>query len=326
MAVAVVAAAVVAAVAVGAAAFAGGSGGSRPTGATSGAAKGSLASSAADSAAASSVAFTVSATETSPGTTTSLISGNGSLDLTKGIGQMTATVPGVSSILGSGGNGSLTVVSDGKNVYIDLPALSTLTGSKPWLKASMSSAASVVGGSAASSLSALTDPGQALNLLGSLGSPVTDLGTVSLDGASATEYRTTVSVAGLTSKLGSGSTATSAEALSKALQKLGVPSIPVTVWVGQDGMVRQVSLAVDLSHVNLGGLLGAGSASAPAGSSLAVTVGFTGYGRPVSISVPPASQVTDLNSIISSLKGTIGSLKGAAGVLGHTVSDIISQP
>ena len=319
MGVAVVAASLVAAVAVGAAAFAGGSGSAASGTETPGAARGSLAASASDSAAASSVAFTVSATETAPGTTSTLVSGSGSLDLAKGIGQMTATVPAVSSILGSGGDSSLTVISDGTSLYVNAPALSALTDGKSWLKTSAASASSIIGGSSASSLSlsTLTDPSQALALLGSLGGPVTNLGTVQLNGASATEYRTTLSVSGIAAHLGTGSASASADALTKALQKLGVPTVPVTVWVGQDGMVRQVSMAVDLSHATVGGLLG-GSTSTSAGSSLAITVGFTHYGQPVSISVPPASEVTDLNGIIGSLKGTMGKV-------GSTVSDLISR-
>jgi hypothetical protein len=322
---AVVAVALVASVAVGAAAFAGGSGGSTRASAAPGAAKGSLAASASNSANAGTVAFTVSASETSPATTTQIVSGAGSVDLAKGVGQITATVPALSSILG--GDSSVTVVSDGKDLYLDVPAISSLVGGKTWLKASPSSASSLIGGSSAGSLSlsTLTDPGQVLALLGSLGSPVTNLGTVQLGGTSTTEYRTAVSLSGLASQLGAGSTSSSAGALSKALQQLGVATVPVTVWVGQDGLVRQVALAVDLSHATLGGLLGGSTAAPVAGSSLDLTVGFSHYGQPVSVNVPPASQVTDLSSIISSLQGTIGSLKGTVGKVGSTVSDLISR-
>jgi hypothetical protein len=97
-----------------------------------------------------------------------------------------------------------------------------------------------------------------------------------------------------------------------------VPTVPVTVWVGQHGMVSQVSLAVDLSHATIGGLLGGSTSPSRAGSGLAITVGFTHCGQPVSISVSPASEVTDLNSIIGAPKDTMGKV-------GSTVSDLISR-
>jgi hypothetical protein len=322
--VAVAAAAVVAVVAVGAASFAGGTGSVTPSPAGPGAARGSLAAAASGSAAAGSVALTVSAVETSPGSTTSVVSGTGDVDLATGTGTLTATVPALASALGAAADSSITVVSDGGSVYLEAPALASLAGGKPWFKLSASSAASMVGGSAADSLSALSDPRQLLALLGALGSPVTDLGTVQLDGSPATEYTTTVTAAGLASHAGSGAASAGDGDAAKALQQLGIPSVPVSVWVGQDGMVRQVTLDVDLSHATLGGVLG-GSTSTAAGSSLALTLGLTHYGQPVSVAVPPASQVTDLDGTRSSLRADLGSITGLAGQVGSALSGLTSR-
>ncbi len=324
LAIAVIAASILAAVAVGAAAFSGGStaGGSGSPGADgTAAAHGSLAASATDSAAASSVVFSVSATETTASSTTSLLDGHGSVDLTKGVGRVTASVPGLSSLVGGGPQGSVDVISDGTNVYLKVPGVSSLTGGKPWVETSLSGLASLTGSSASSlSLSTLADPSQALSMLGSLGSPVTKVGTVPLNGEPTTEYQTTIAVADIVSQLSHGSASSSAAA--KAIQQLGVPSVPVTVWVGQDGLFRQLSVTVDLSHASLGGLVGGLSSghSVPSteGTKVNLTVGLSHYGEPVSVSVPSASDVTDLNSIASSLKGMASQLGGAlSGIASH---------
>jgi hypothetical protein len=200
----------------------------------------------------------------------------------------------------------------------------TVTGGKSWIETSASGLASLAGSTGASlPLSSLTNPSEVLGLLGSLGSPVTTVGPVQLHGEPTTEYRTTVSIADLAAKEAqhSGGSAVSG-GLTKALQQLGIPSIPLTAWVGSDGLVRQISAAVDLSHASLSGALGALAASsggpASAGTSLDLTVGLSHYGQPVSITVPPASAVTNLDGLGSSLKGM-------ASKLGHSLSAIVSH-
>jgi len=336
LAVAVIIASLVAAVALGAAVFGGastasganGGSGSAVSGSSggppgAGPAKGSLAASAAGSASASSLAFTVSGTETTSGVASAIVTGRGSFDLTKGVGQLTATVPSLSSLSGSGSQDSLDIVSDGSNLYVNVPALSSLTGGKSWVETSASGLTSLAGSTAGSlPLSFLTDPSQVLGSLGSSGSPVTKVGTVELHGESVTEYRTSISVAQIASKEAQSPTSSSAPgALGKALQDLGVPSLPVTAWVGSDGLLRQLSVSVDLSHASLSGLLGSlasGSAGSSARSSFDLTMGLSHYGEPVSVSVPPASEVTDLNGIGSSLKGM-------ASKLASTLSTVASK-
>ncbi len=324
--VAVIAASLVAAVAVGAAAFSGGSGASAASGraAVTAPAEGGLASAASNAASATSAAFTLSATESSPSTTSTLVTGSGAFDLAKGLGQVTVSGRSLSSLTGAGSPGPLDIVSDGTDLYVNVPALSSLTGGKSWVETSASGLASLTGSVAGSlPLSALTDPAQDLGLLGSLGSTVTRVGTVELHGESTTEYRTTVSIADMASKEGDGSASSaSSEALAKALQDLGIPSVPVTAWVGSDGVLRQLSVSVDLSHASLAGVVGIpapGSVrSSAAGTNLDVTVGLSHYGQPVAISLPPASDVTNLNGIASSLKGM-------ASKFGGTLSTIASH-
>ena len=51
-------------------------------------------------------------------------------------GRLTASVPGLASYVGSGDD-TVDVVTDGTSVYLGSPALSSLTGGKPWLEADL---------------------------------------------------------------------------------------------------------------------------------------------------------------------------------------------
>jgi hypothetical protein len=323
MAFAVTAAALLGALAVGVTVFSGGSGAGAPK--VDVPASGSLAASGSDSAAARSVAFTVSATEATPGTVSTLLTGTGSFDLAKEVGRLTATVPSASSVLG-GGNDSLTVLAEGDNLYVDAPGLSPLTGGKGWLEASVGHAPSIGGSAGTLPLTVLADPTRALALLGNLGGTVTKVGPVRLDGATTTEYRATLSVAAIVSRLDSGaSSSATAKAAARALQQLDVPTIPITAWVGRDGLLRQVTVAVDASYATLSGLLGIlspPSVSTPtasaSGSTLTLTVGFSGYGAPVSISVPASSDTINVNTLFSSAGGAFSRV-------GHALLGIVGR-
>ena len=321
---AVIAAALVAAVAFGAAAFGaagGGSPASTPTPASPGHA---LAAAAAQSTAATSVAFTVRAARTgTSGSTTDLLTGSGSVDVAKGIGSMTATIPALAPYVGSGQDGAQ-IVADGSAVYVDLPALDSLTGGTGWLKVTLPKDASA--GADQASLAVLADPARLVSLLTSIGGTVTNLGTVDLAGAQTTEYRTTVTLADLIARTGlpTGGSATTS-AIATVLSQLGSTSVPITAWVGKDGYVRQLQASLDLSRATVAGLaadvLAGGATSGSAAqttSSTSVTVGFSHYGAPVSVQVPPASEVTDLG-------GVARSIGGAVSRFGHNLSGLVSS-
>ena len=307
----VVVAALVAAIATGAAVGAAASG--RGTGSgtpAQGSSRGALAAAAAGTAAAPTVAFTLQATQATAAATTTLVTGSGAVDLARGVGRMTAAVPELSGVVGSGGD-SASLVTDGRAVYVGVPALAQLTG-RIWLRATLPTDA-VTGGTASAILATLSDPTRLVGLLGSLGGTVTDLGPVVLDGTSATEYRTTITLAALASRASHGSSSRISSlgaATARILSRLGNVSVPVTAWVGPDGRLRQLSVSLLLSRASLAGLLGdavSGSLGTPpatlSATSTTITVGFSHYGEPVDASVPPASEVTDLGSILSSVQG-----------------------
>ena len=89
--------------------------------------------SAAASASARSAAFTLSVTGNAPGSVSTLLSGSGSVDLSRQVGQMTVSVPSLAALTG-GADDSVTVVSDRSSVYVHVPSLTALTGGKSWFE------------------------------------------------------------------------------------------------------------------------------------------------------------------------------------------------
>ena len=109
--------------------------------------------------------------------------------------------------------------------------------------------------------------------------------------------------------------------MSQILQQLGNTSVPVKVWVGNDGFVRQMSASLDLSKATLaslaGDVIGAVNGTIPNGiggqstAATTVTVGFSHYNAPVTVTIPPASDTTDVNSLVHSVRGVLSGIGSA---------------
>ncbi len=238
---------------------------------------------------------------------------------------MTVSVPSLATLTG-GADDSVTVVSNRSTVYVHVPSLTALTGGKSWFELPGGSATKGSSSVGSLPLHALSDPSDLLGALRSVTGPVTEVGTRRVDGQSTTEYRTTVTVAAVVAPTPTrASFRRRCGRWPRRCPGLGVPTIPVTVWVGTDGFIHQISVSVDLSHATVGGLLGSTGAAAghPGGSTassqVTVTVGLAHYGQPVSITVPPAAGTTDLQRMFSAIGGTITKVGSALAGMAHRV-------
>ncbi len=313
VAVATVVASLIAAVAFGAAAF-GGAFGSHPS--TPGRGRGGLGAAAANSAGATSVAFSLSATRSTPSTVTTLVSGSGAVDMADDTARLSASVPALAGYVGSGDD-AVDVVSAGDAVYVASPALSSVTGGGAWIKADLPKDTST-GSADSSTLAVLADPSRLLGLLSSIGGQVATVGTATVQGVPTTEYRTTVTLSELASRAGLTDGSRLGADAARILSQLGSTTVPVTAWVGDDGYVRQLSVSLQLSRLTLGGLAGdlvngtlGGSSAGQSTTATTVTVGFSEYNRPVAVTVPPASQVTDVSGIVRSVQGAVADIRHA---------------
>ena len=168
-------------------------------------------------------------------------------------------------------------------LYADVPALSALIpGGKSWVRVDIEQAAQKLGidlsGLAAT---ATQNPASALALLQANGS-VENLGTETVDGVPTTHYRATIDLAKAAANFGSAGQ----EALSHALAQGAPSSIPVDVWIGDDGYVHKLTLDQSLDGAHVG-----------------VTLDISDYGTPVTVTAPAAGDTLDATDLVGSLQG-----------------------
>lgn len=208
------------------------------------------------------------------------INGKGLFSFANKTGEMTLDIPS----LGQGTAGTIQFREIDGNLYLDTASLTSLDGGKPWIELNLAQFEQAESQST-NPLASLADgdPTQILSLLKDLGGTVMQVGTTDIDGVPTTEYAGQIDLAG------SGK---SPSLLSPQLaQTLGLSSIPVDVWVDDEGRARQVETSFTVLGLDI-------KAQAQIGS----------FGAPVSVSPPPADQVANGNSLLQG--GQVGSLFG----------------
>jgi len=136
----------------------------------------------------------------------------------------------------------------------------------------------------------ISSPAQAFDLLKSVSDNVQLVGQETIGGVQTTHYRATVDLNTAAATLGSHETVPA-----------GQSTVPVDAWVDGQGLIAQVT--IDYT----GAALGMGSTGA---SEVSLTIDCSGYGQPVSITVPPAGDVKDFSQ--STLGAFVGSFGGPA--------------
>jgi LppX_LprAFG lipoprotein len=196
--------------------------------------------------------------------------------------DMTMDLSSVAALAGGSADqwkGHVIVDGSGKTpvLYLRLPALDKYLSGKKWAKADLGALAQKNGVDLGQLLqtAGAEDPTKALQLLQSVGD-VSKVGTETIDGTETTEYSGTVDVKKVASVLGASE--------SKALEKAGVNSIPIDVWIGGDGLVRRIHESFSSS---------AGGAKA----TTDLTIGLSDFGTKVSVTPPPADQTADLSTL-----------------------------
>jgi hypothetical protein len=212
-------------------------------------------------------------------------SGSGSFNLPWRAGRVTLnlTLPGA---LASAGTLTAQEILTGQTVYVKLPSQvsAKLPGGRPWLKIDLAQMGRAAGIQNLTSLfggSGSTNPSQFLQYLrATSASGVRKLGTGSVDGFPATQYRATIDLSRAPAAAPASDRASMRQAVA-TLQKLtGLNSIPVDVWVDTQHLVRRLSMAYTVSA---------------AGQSLRtrIRLDFLAYGPQPVPKAPPARQVTD---------------------------------
>ncbi len=226
--------------------------------------------------------------------------GSGSFSPGSRLGQVTIAmqVPGSSALNQVFGSGGLTVgeILDGHVIYLKLPAVVTsrLPGQKPWLKIDLSQLGSVSGVSGLGSLvnnPTSSNPAQMLQYLRAESGGVTKVGAATIAGIPTTEYQATIQLDRYPNLLPAAQRAAARQAIQQLETFTKLRSIPMTVWIDNQHLVRQLALNFSDSSSSAGQI------------GVAMTIQFTHYGPQPAPTLPSADQVGDLGALLAQTQG-----------------------
>jgi hypothetical protein len=168
-----------------------------------------------------------------------------------------------------------------RTMYLKMPMLTQLQPSaKPWYKVSLDEVGRQSGLNVDDILkqSQQVDPVQSTRML-TASKDVREVGKETVDGVQTTHYTGTYRVADAIAQL----PADQKEAVRKAFADFGQGDIPFDLWVDDQHLPRQMTMKPSL----------------PTGGTMALTMKFRDFGKPVQITAPPASQVADLADLMA---------------------------
>ena len=175
-------------------------------------------------------------------------------------------------------------------IYMKVPELSSSTGAKPWLKLDFSELGRITGVDLGQiSQYRSQDPSEGLAYLTGVSGSIEEVGSDTVRGVQTTHYKATIDL----DKALSRYPASVRAGVQSLIDKFGMHTMPVEAWIDADGLTRRVTYSIDLSKApgfDIGGAINA-------------TLEFYDYGTPVSVSAPPASQVTDFFQLLQQLQG-----------------------
>ena len=205
------------------------------------------------------------------------VGGNQGASTVSGDGAYDADASRLQARIGVGGETGeviLDLSSATPAVYVKPPAgQGSLPSGKTWGKVDLGDAAKAGGFDLGPLTRGQLDPTKLVDVLEKAGDS-TKVGTETVDGAETTHYRVTVDA---TKALeGQHRSKQEQEQAKQALQLLGGSSVPVDVWVGDDGLLRRVG-------VELGGK--------DSLFAVGMRLDFSDYGSDTSVELPPADQV-----------------------------------
>lgn len=211
----------------------------------------------------------------------------------------------------SGQPAPLKTLFDNGVIYAQIPGLPGKLGGKPWLKLDLSALGSSGGPLAGlaktlqnSMNSEQSNPGQELDFLRGVSGTVTDLGAEIITGVPTTHYRFPVDIARALASL----PAAAQSDLQQVIDGVGLSRITADAWIDGQGVVRQFHVAEAISP----GASPSDSAPGDGPASMDMTFTFTNFGAPVTVTLPPAGQVSDLGQMLNGL-GDLGNLLGGDG-------------
>lgn len=214
-------------------------------------------------------------------------SGQGSFEPRARRGRMTLDMSQLNQVLGPQGSpynfGYAQLVLDGADLYMRLPFLRQLDAQlKPWVKINLGEAGKAAGIDFSSFLQFGQggDPTQSLQYLRAAGK-LHKLGTEAVRGVQTTHYKGTIELARVAQAVPARLRPELQKTVDQLIKLTGERSLPVEVWVDQQGLVRRETYTEQL---NLRGQP----------TTVESSMELYDFGAPVVAPLPPAADVTDL--------------------------------
>jgi hypothetical protein len=220
---------------------------------------------------------------TSGSSESATVTGSGLMNLSNHSFELTVNAP-------SGGTVELLEAAGVEYIQVPPADRSQVPGNKPWESVDLNQVDEAAVGKSFSQLSSVNsdDPTQALSNLTEVSDSVVKDGAATIDGTVTTEYGVTVDLTKEAAKTRAKEGARAALAITQEAQELGTHTLPVTVWVDADGLVKQISEEVPIPAASTGATDGSGKAT--------VTMTFSDFGAPAPLTPPPSSQVANITA------------------------------
>ena len=187
------------------------------------------------------------------------------------------------------------IIQDGLVVYMKYPALPGMPATKPWIKMDLEK----MGADAGLDMGGLmqggtSDPSQMLEFLRGV-ADIDVVGDEEIRGASATHYKGTLDFDKIIEEAPAETRKVLEASIDQMSEMVGSPTIPVDVWIDDEGRVVRMKESFELSE---------GEAD---GTTMNMTIDFFDFGTPVEIEIPPASQISDFQDVMGQMGTSSGS-------------------
>jgi hypothetical protein len=242
--------------------------------------------------------MSMTATMTVPGLPTAVqMSGEGAVDNVRKRGSMTMDMSSMAMAMPATGGLNDPSLWRGEYVfdfsksmvaYMRFPFMTRALGSeKSWVRLDFGSVSREMGVNLDQFMQMnQSNPAQQLQLLRAVSGRFTKLGTGRVRGVTTTRYRTNVDIRKYPDLLPEGQRTSMQKSINTLVDMMGGKSTyPVEVWIDAKQLVRRMSLRMEIK--------------APTGSmSMAMSMDFYGFGRPVSVTFPRAEDTVDMTKLM----------------------------
>ncbi len=193
------------------------------------------------------------------------------LSMTMNLGDMGAQV----------GMDEIDMLADGTTIYMKFPNHEQLQLPTPWVKMDLDAMAGMQGMESLSQLSN-NNPANSMEMLRGVSEEVEEVGTEDVRGTFTTHYKATVDLDKALEQVPEENR----EVVEKLFDGMGVDTLPVDIWLDEEGLLRRQRMTLDLSK--MGGATGGGGPT-----ESVVDLELYDFGADVDVAPPPADEVTD---------------------------------